>query len=42
MLETYKDSGLKGLKFIHGNACSLEFPDESFDGAIAKASAGKG
>ncbi|KAK7231813.1 methyltransferase [Aureococcus anophagefferens] len=37
MLETYKDSGLKGLKFIHGNACSLEFPDESFDGAIAKA-----
>ncbi|KAH8074146.1 methyltransferase [Aureococcus anophagefferens] len=35
MLETYKDSGLKGLKFIHGNACSLEFPDESFDGAIA-------
>ena len=37
MVETYKESGLKGLKFMHGNACSLEFADESFDVAIAKA-----
>ena len=37
MIEAYKDSGHGGLKFIHGNACSLEFPDESFDAAIAKA-----
>lgn len=37
MVEQYKDSGFKGLRFMHGNACSLEFPDESFDVAIAKA-----